>query len=138
MVPAEAVRDVEGIVDAVGTGEQRQCAIEVAQDPVLLKPADVADLPDGGLKEMGLLPQQLRIVDAVEKLQLELTRIDERSKQAVLVRSRDVHRIHRLASESRWALPATPASVNVHRKTEFSRPGSGRERLPCAVADCQA
>jgi hypothetical protein len=57
MVPAEAIRDVEGIVDAVGTRQQRLCAIEVAQDPVLLEPADVADLPDGRLEKMGLLPE---------------------------------------------------------------------------------
>src|SRR5215472_8903370 len=45
MVPAEAVGNVEGIVDAIGTREQRLCPIEVAEGPVLLEPADVPDLP---------------------------------------------------------------------------------------------
>src|SRR5262244_451599 len=66
MVPAEAIRDLERIVDAVRTGQQRLCAIEVAQDPVLLEPADVADLPDGRLEKVALLPEQLRISDALE------------------------------------------------------------------------
>jgi len=98
MVPAQAIRDVERVVDGVGTGEETVGAVEVAQDPVLLKPADVADLPDGRFEEMTLLAEQLRVIDPLEKLQLDVARLAERSEQVESGRLRDVHGMDRLGS----------------------------------------
>src|SRR2546429_5375508 len=81
----------EGIANSGGTGQEHLCATEVTQDPVLLEPADVPDLPDGRLEEVSLLTEQLRVGNALENLQLDVARVIERGEQVSRCRSLEVH-----------------------------------------------
>ena len=66
MLPSPAIRDVERFVDPVGAGQQGGVTVEVAEDPVLLEPADVTDLPDRRLEEVAGLTEELTIGEALE------------------------------------------------------------------------
>src|SRR5438309_794021 len=105
MVPALRVGHVERIVDGIGARQQRRAAIEVTQDPVLLKPADVAHFPDRRLEEMAASAQHLRVREVVEQLELDASRIQQRGTEG----------------SGRWA----PSGVG-----HVAKPGHSLPRLP--------
>ena len=78
MIPPTGVRDVEGVVDAVGARQERRSAVEVAQDPVLLEPADMPHLPERWLDEMGPSSEHFGVAEPLEQLELDGPRIGQR------------------------------------------------------------
>ena len=83
MLPAQTVRDVEGFVDGIGTGQQRRVIVEMTEDPVLLEPADVAHLPDGRLQEVRLDAQHLGIRELLEQRELDVARVQQRVEEGI-------------------------------------------------------
>jgi hypothetical protein len=81
MIPAPLVRDVKGIVDAVGARQQRPGSIEPPQNPVLLEPADMPYLPDRRLDEVPARSEQLGVGESVQQLELDRPRVEERLDQ---------------------------------------------------------
>ena len=83
MLPPPRVADVEGIVDPVGSRQQRGVPVQMTGDPVLLEPADVAHLPDRRLDEMSARPEHLGLRQSVEELELGAARVDQVAEQAI-------------------------------------------------------
>src|SRR5215469_3301720 len=98
MLPPQAIRHVERLVDVVGAGPQRGCTVEVAEDPVLLEPADVTDLPDRRLEEVAGLTEELTIGEAIEQLALDATRVEQCTHKGI----RGERRVHV------WSRPSAP------------------------------
>ena len=62
-VPASVVRHVRGIVERVGVRQELFARASFAQTPVLLEPADVADLPERRVDDGELRPEQALAVE---------------------------------------------------------------------------
>ena len=59
-LPARGVRHVARIPQPVAALDQRRAAVGMAQHPVLLEPADVADLPEHGIDDVEARAHQFR------------------------------------------------------------------------------
>jgi hypothetical protein len=57
----------------------------VPQNPVLLKPADVPNFPDGRLDKVTWRAEQLLVGEAAHQAELDRTRIGERVNQHVVI-----------------------------------------------------
>src|SRR6266545_2767646 len=112
VVPAQCVRDVERVVDPVRARQEHRGAIEVPEDPVLLQPPDVPELPDRRFDEMALDSQHLSVCQPLRELQLDAARVeehgDERLRRWARGDCRDVlssvhrHRASDQADECGW------------------------------------
>ena len=58
-LPARVMRDGARIPQCVGAIEDRRCAMDVAQRPIFVEPADVADLPEHRVDDGQHRPHQL-------------------------------------------------------------------------------
>ncbi len=83
MVPAACVGNFERIVDSVRARQKRRSAVEVTQDPVLLEPADVPDLPDRWLHEMPSGPQHLIVRQLLHQLELDPAGVENHALKGV-------------------------------------------------------
>ncbi len=112
VIPASRVGHVERVVDRVRAGQDGVGAIEPAQQPVLLEPADVAHLPDRRLKEVPARAEHLRVREIVEQCELDTARVEQRVEQC-LGRGERFERDHRVPAPAvyrRVLAPQLPIS----------------------------
>src|SRR5215475_14213115 len=90
MLPSTGVGDIERVVDPVRARQERGHTVEMAQDPVFLKPADMTDLPDRRLDEMLFRPEHLSLRESLRELELDFARIEEQVSEGLGGRGREV------------------------------------------------
>jgi hypothetical protein len=151
MVPATRVGHVERVVDAIRSRQEAGGAVEVAEDPGLLEPADVAHFPDRRLDEMPPYAQHLGLAEAVQQLQLDPARVEQGREEGVT--RRPAAELGRLRHRGRWLHrqspgvvvdPGCPARLPAASRAASTRPivqvcqGRGERRASRAVTPVDA
>ena len=71
MIPPAFVRNIKGVVDTIRSRQEGFGAIEVTQNPVFLKPANVTDFPDRRLKKVGGSAKHLSIRQPFQQFEFD-------------------------------------------------------------------